>query len=74
MTPAAPLSANLSRHGDWNLTIEAAALIGIAMPLLRTDPRPEDQFQEFLISENCFHHAAVYPQGGAIGGRRKFAG
>jgi hypothetical protein len=34
----------------------------------------EDQFHGFLISENCFHHAAVYPQCGAIGGRREFAG
>jgi hypothetical protein len=34
----------------------------------------ENQFEGFLISENCFHHAAVYPQCGAVGGRRKFAG
>jgi hypothetical protein len=34
--------------------------------------RQENQFQRFLISEDCFHYAAVYPQCGAVGGRRKF--
>jgi hypothetical protein len=34
----------------------------------------EDQFQEFLILENRFHHAAVDAQGRSISGGREFAG
>jgi hypothetical protein len=34
----------------------------------------ENQFPGVLISENRSHHSTVYPQGGAVGGRRELAG
>src|SRR5271169_877916 len=59
---------------------DASETAEIAKVIQRTRCRPlpirslENHFNEFLVSENCLHHAAVYPQRSAVGGRRKLAG